>query len=189
MFCMIYVVVGLGNPGDEYRLTRHNIGFNVIEALEKEYNISVSKQKFKALIGEVWESDKKIVLVKPQTYMNSSGESVREVCDWYKISPDNIIVVYDDIDIPWRKLRVRPSGSAGSHNGVKSIVSLLGSKEFKRVRVGIGKPPDNLDLVSYVLGKFNQDEKKDLEQVIDNAKEAVKCIIDTDINNAMNKYN
>ena len=186
---MTYIVVGLGNPGNEYKLTRHNVGFCVIDALEKEYNISVNKPKFRALVGETRIGDKKIILVKPQTYMNSSGESVREICDWYKIPTSDIIVVYDDIDIPWKKLRVRPSGSAGSHNGLKSIVSLLGSEEFKRVRVGIGKPPREFDLVDYVLGKFNEDEKKDLGLVIDKAKDAVKCIIESDINNAMNKFN
>ena len=186
---MTYIVVGLGNPGNEYKLTRHNVGFCVIDALEKEYNINVSKPKFKAFIADIQLGDKKIIFAKPQTYMNSSGESVREICAWYKIPVENIIVVYDDIDIPWKKIRVRPHGSAGSHNGLKSVVNLLGSENFKRVRVGIGKPPQNFDLVDYVLGKFNEEEQKDLVAIIDWAKEAVKCIISSDINNAMNKFN
>ena len=186
---MIYIVVGLGNPGSEYKLTRHNIGFSVIEALGKEYNISIEKAKFKALVGETKIGDKKVILMKPQTYMNSSGESVKEICDWYKIPTGNIIVIYDDIDIPWKKLRIRSSGSAGSHNGLKSVINLLGSGEFKRVRVGIGKPHINFDLAKYVLGKFSEDEMKDLSSIIDNAKEAVKCIINSDIDTAMNKFN
>ena len=186
---MIYLIVGLGNPGNEYKLTRHNVGFNVIEALEKEYNISVDKPRFKALIGEIKIGDKKIILMKPQTYMNSSGESVREICDWYKIPANNIVVIYDDIDIPWKRLRIRPKGSAGSHNGLKSVLNFLGSDEFNRVRVGIGKPPQGFDLIDYVLGKFSKEQQKDLSLVVNNAKEAVKCIIDSDIDTAMNKFN
>ena len=185
----IYIVVGLGNPGSEYELTRHNAGFRVVDALAKEYNIFINKPKFKALIGETKVDDKKIILVKPQTYMNLSGESVKEILDWYKISMDNLIVVYDDIDISFGKLRVRPSGSAGSHNGLKSVISLVGSTDFKRVRVGIGKPPQNWDLINYVLGRFTKEEELDLEKVIKNAKDAVKCIIAKDINCAMNKFN
>ncbi|MBP5427184.1 MAG: aminoacyl-tRNA hydrolase, partial [Clostridiales bacterium] len=150
----IFIVVGLGNPGDEYKLTRHNMGFCVVDALRQDYGMPVEKARFKALVSEVVVSGKKIVLVKPQTYMNDSGQSVREVCDWYKIPYDNLIIVYDDIDIEWKKLRVRPSGSAGSHNGLKSVVSMLNNQNFLRVRVGIGKPPENWDLVNYVLGKF-----------------------------------
>ena len=185
----IYIVVGLGNPGSEYELTRHNAGFRVIDALAKEYNIAINKPKFKALVGEAKIGDKKIILVKPQTYMNSSGESVREIIDWYKISMDNLIVIYDDIDISFGKLRIRPSGSAGSHNGLKSVISLVGSTDFKRVRVGIGKPPQNWDLINYVLGRFTKEEETDFEKVKNNARDAVKCIIDNDINCAMNKFN
>lgn len=185
----IYVVVGLGNPGSEYELTRHNMGFSVVDALAKEYNVSINKPKFKALVGETKIDDKKIILAKPQTFMNLSGESVKEILDWYKISNDNIIVIYDDIDISFGKLRIRPSGSAGSHNGVKSVVSMLNGTDFKRVRVGIGKPPQNWDLVNYVLGKFTKEEETELEKVINKARDAVKCIIDQDINCAMNKFN
>ena len=185
----IYIIVGLGNPTREYELTRHNIGFRVIDALADELDICINKPKFKALIGDTKIGDTKIILVKPQTYMNSSGESVKEICEWYKIPLCNLIVVYDDIDIDWKKLRIRPSGSAGSHNGLKSVVDLLNSKDFPRVRVGIGKPPQNWDLVDYVLGKFNDDEQKELGLVINTARDAIQCIIKSDVNSAMNKFN
>ena len=185
----IYIIVGLGNPGSEYESTRHNVGFRVVDALSDEFNICINKPKFKALIGDAKIGDTKIVLVKPQTYMNSSGESVREICDWYKIPLCNLIVVYDDIDIAWKKLRIRPSGSAGSHNGLKSVVGLLNSQDFPRVRVGVGKPPQNWDLVDYVLGRFSAEEQKDLDLVIKNARDAIKCIINDDVNSAMNKFN
>lgn len=185
----IYIVVGLGNPSKEYELTRHNIGFRVVDALADEFGICINKSKFKALIGDIKIGDSKIILVKPQTYMNSSGESVKEICDWYKIPLENLIVVYDDIDIEWKKLRIRPSGSAGSHNGLKSVIGLLNSKDFPRVRVGIGKPPENWDLVDYVLGRFSDDEENDLGLIIKNAREAIECIIKSDVNSAMNKFN
>ena len=184
-----FIIVGLGNPGDEYKFTRHNIGFSVIDALKEDYAVVVEKLRFNAMVSEIIVNGKKLVFVKPQTYMNSSGESVIQVCEWYKISLNRLIVVYDDIDIEWGKLRIRPSGSAGSHNGLKSVISLLGSQDFPRVRVGIGKPPANWDLVNYVLGRFNEDEKKVLGQVIDNAKRAVKSIVEVGVDSAMNIFN
>lgn len=184
-----FIIVGLGNPGNEYKLTRHNIGFSVIDALREDYGVNLERLKFNAMLSEVVDDGRRLVLVKPQTYMNSSGDSVRQVCEWYKISLDRLIVVYDDIDIEWGKLRIRPAGSAGSHNGLKSVVSSMNSQSFPRVRVGIGKPPANWDLVNYVLGRFNEDEKKLLGQVIENAKKAIKSILEVGIDSAMNLFN
>lgn len=184
-----FIIVGLGNPGDEHKLTRHNLGFSVIDALREDYGVQSERLKFDAMVSDVVADGKRLIFVKPQTYMNSSGESVSQVCDWYKIALNRLIIIYDDIDIEWGKLRIRPSGSAGSHNGLKSVVSSLNSQAFIRVRVGIGKPPTNWDLVNYVLGKFNEDEKKVLGQVIDNAKRAVKSIVDVGVDYAMNIFN
>ena len=189
VFMETFIVVGLGNPGDEYKLTRHNIGFCVIDALKRDYGITTEKMKFDALVSDVVVNNKKIIFVKPQTYMNSSGESVFKVCQWYKISLDRLIIVYDDIDVNLGRLRIRPSGSAGSHNGLKSIISLLNSQDFPRVRVGIGKPPENWNLVNYVLGNFSQDEQNIVEKIIDSAKQSVKYIIEFGVDAAMNVFN
>lgn len=185
----IFIIVGLGNPGDEYKLTRHNIGFNVIDELREDFSVDSEKFKFSALISEVVVDNNKLVFVKPQTYMNSSGDSVSQVCNWYKISLDRLIVVYDDIDIEWGKLRIRPTGSAGSHNGLKSVIASIKSQAFPRVRVGIGKPPVGWDLANYVLGRFSEDEQKLLGQIVDNAKRAVKSIIEIGVDRTMNLFN
>lgn len=184
-----FIIVGLGNPGEEYKLTRHNVGFCVIDALKKEYGIVIEKMKFKSIVSEITVDNKKIIFAKPQTYMNSSGESVLEICRWYKINLNKLIVIYDDIDIELGKLRIRPSGSAGSHNGLKSVISLLNTEEFPRVRVGIGKPPKNWDLVNYVLGRFTECEQDILEKAIQNAKQSIKCILENGLDTAMNMFN
>ncbi len=184
----IYIVVGLGNPGKKYENTRHNIGFMVIDYLADELNVPVNKIKHQALIGEAKIGQSKIVLIKPQTFMNLSGKSVVAISNFYKIPMNNLIVVYDDVDIPYMELRIREKGSAGTHNGMKSILNLLGKSEFPRVRMGIGKD-ETIPLADYVIGKFSQTELKNMEEFVPNGGKAIMEIIRTDVNSAMNKYN
>ncbi len=183
-----YIVVGLGNPGAKYDFTRHNIGFMIIDCLSKELNISVTKIKHHALIGEGRIGTNKIVLVKPQTFMNLSGKSVVSLINFYKIPIENLIVIYDDIDIEYKELRIREKGSAGTHNGMKSIIGALGEQEFPRVRMGIGRDPV-IPLHSYVLSKFSKKELKEIESFITSGANAAIEIINGDVNSSMNKYN
>ena len=185
----MYVVVGLGNPGKQYENTRHNVGFNVIDILAKEYDISVTKIKHKALIGEGRIGSEKVLLVKPQTYMNLSGETLIDIYKYYKVDLDNIIVIYDDIDLDVGKLRIRKKGSAGTHNGVRSIVKCLGSGDFPRVRVGVSKPMKGQDLADFVLSRFRKEEQADLEIGLEKAYKAVEAMIKENVDIAMNKYN
>jgi len=181
------LIVGLGNPGKEYEMTRHNIGFMVISYMARLYTIKVSKLKGKALIGEGMIAGEKVILAMPQTFMNLSGESVRELCAYYKIEPADVIVIYDDKDIDVGKIRVRPKGSAGGHNGMKSIIYQLGSDEFTRIRVGIGTPPQGL--VDYVLGRFSKEEQVAVAEAGKNAAEAAEMIIKEDVSAAMSHFN
>ena len=185
----MYLIVGLGNPEEEYARTRHNMGFDVINEISKEYNIPVEKSKFKGLYGSGMIGAEKVVLLKPQTFMNLSGESVREIMDFYKISAENIIVIYDDIDITVGNIRVRKSGSAGTHNGMKSVIQNVNTSVFSRVRVGIGKPDENIDMINYVIGHVTKEEHTILEKGIEKAKEAVVEIIKNGVDKAMNEYN
>ena len=185
----MYVVVGLGNPGKQYENTRHNVGFNVIDILAKEYDISVTKIKHKALIGEGRIGSEKVLLVKPQTYMNLSGETLIDIYKYYKVDLDNIIVIYDDIDLDVGKLRIRKKGSAGTHNGMRSIIKCLGSNEFPRVRVGISKPKNGQDLADFVLSRFSKEDEKSLQESFENAVAAIECAIRQDLDLAMNRYN
>jgi len=185
----LYIVVGLGNPGKEYEKTRHNTGFMVLDELAKKYKIDISKEKHKALIGTGTIEGEKIILVKPQTFMNLSGESVQETMNFYKEDINNLIVVFDDIDLPVGTIRIKQNGSAGTHNGVKSIVKELNSKEFKRIKVGIGGPNENVDLIGHVLGKFSSEEFDKIDESIKRASLAVESIIKDGIISAMNKYN
>lgn len=185
----MYIIVGLGNPDKEYENTRHNTGFMTIDALASKCNISINKNKHKALIGDGSINGEKVLLVKPQTYMNLSGDSVVEIVNFYKESIDNLIIVFDDIDIPLGKIRIKNNGSAGTHNGMKSIVNRLNTQDFKRIKVGIGKN-DGIDLISYVLGKFSAEERKLLDGSIDNAVNAIiKIVEDKNTVRAMNEYN
>jgi len=184
-----FLIVGLGNPGKKYDNTRHNVGFDTIDVLSNKFGIKVNKLRFKALIGEGAMQDKRVVLVKPQTFMNLSGESVREAVEWYKMPLKNLIIIYDDIDIPLGKIRIRPKGSSGSHNGMKSVIYQIQSDEFPRVRIGIDKPPENWDLADYVLSKFNEKEREVINNSIERAAEAVVTIIKSGIEMAMNSYN
>ena len=184
----MFVVVGLGNPGKDYAGTRHNVGFEVVDFLANEHNIQMNKVKHKAVIGEGFIGGKKIMLVKPQTYMNLSGRSVLEIQNFYKIDPQQLVVIYDDIDIEVGKMRIRSKGSAGTHNGMRSIIYEIQSDDFPRIRIGIGKPQFG-DLADYVLGRFSKEDREFVNGVIKNAGEAVEAIIKEGLNQAMNRYN
>jgi len=185
----MYIVIGLGNPGLRYENTKHNVGFDTIDLLAHKHKIKVSKLKFKALSGEGNIKDEKVLLVKPQTFMNLSGESVREIINWYKVPVSNIIIVYDDVDLPLGKIRIRSNGSAGTHNGMRSVIYQLESDDFPRVRIGISRPPEDCDLADYVLSKFGVDERGLINQGIINAASAVFEVINSGVEAAMNSFN
>lgn len=185
----MYLIVGLGNPEEEYSKTRHNMGFNAINKIAKEYGIEVNKKKFQGLYESGTIEDQKVILIKPQTYMNSSGDSVKEIVDYFKIEKENIIVVYDDMDIEPGKIKIRKKGSAGGHNGMKSIIQMLGTDEFPRIRIGIGRPEHNGDEINYVIGAIPEEEIEELEKGVEKAKGAVIEILKNGIDAAMNKFN
>ena len=184
----MYIIAGLGNPGRRYENTRHNLGFITLDLLAEKNNIKINKIKHKALVGEGMVSGRKVILVKPQTYMNLSGESLREVFDYYKPEIENFIVVYDDIDLPAGQLRIRKKGSAGTHNGMRSVVYCLESDLFPRVRIGIGGA-HRAGLISHVIGGFKKEEKEIIENAVTRAAEAVELIIESGIEKAMAAYN
>ena len=181
------LIVGLGNPGKQYEQTRHNIGFDVIDYMANKYNIDVNREKFKGICGEGFIENKKVILLKPLTYMNLSGESIRELANFYKLEDDEIIVVYDDISLDIGRLRIREKGSAGGHNGIKSIIQNLGGDKFPRVKVGVGQPKDNL--VNHVLGKFSKEDREHIEKVIPVVSDAIVEIVKNDAKESMNKSN
>jgi PTH1 family peptidyl-tRNA hydrolase len=183
------IIVGLGNPGAKYAGTRHNVGFSVIDELAEKYNISLTEKKHKAIFGKGIIEGEKVILAMPQTFMNLSGESVRELTDYYKCEPEEVIVVYDDIDLAVGKLRIREKGSAGGHNGMKNIVQHLGSQNFVRVRVGVGEKPKNMDLADYVLSRFGKDDLPYIRESCSNACDAIGIILSSGASAAMNKYN
>ena len=183
------VIAGLGNPGSKYDGTKHNVGFRVIDKLACDYNINMTKLKHKALIGEGMIKNKKVMLVKPQTYMNLSGESIREILNFYKVPMENFIVIYDDISLPIGGTRIREKGSAGGHNGIKNIISQTGTDVFLRIKVGVGEKPNGWDLADYVLSKFTKDEEASLVGGIDRAVSAVEIILSEGVKEAMNKTN
>ena len=186
----MYIIAGLGNPSREYMHTRHNAGFDVIDILADKYNIDVSGVKFKGLLGKGMIGSQKVILVKPQTFMNISGECLRPVSDYYKIDIEKeLLVIYDDIDLNPGNIRVRKRGSAGGHNGIKSIIANLGTENFNRVRVGVGEKPKGYDLADYVLGHFSAEEKELMEQGMIKAVNAVEMIVAGDIDKAMNLMN
>lgn len=185
----MFVIAGLGNPGGQYECTRHNVGFDVIDILAHVYGISVKKLKHRALVGEGFIGGQKVLLVKPQTYMNLSGDSLAEILSYYKLSPEELIVVYDDIDTDFGRIRIRKKGSAGTHNGMKSIISRLGFDDFPRIRIGVGRPFDGRDLASFVLSKFTKEEMKEIAETEKRAAEAAEAIISGGVEAAMNKYN
>ncbi|MBF2074813.1 MAG: aminoacyl-tRNA hydrolase [Synechococcales cyanobacterium C42_A2020_086] len=187
------LIVGLGNPGAKYEQTRHNIGFAVIDLLAQQWQISLSEQrKFQGILGEGWGPKGKVRLLKPLTYMNLSGQSVRAVLDWYKLPPQAVFVIYDEMDLPLGRLRLRQSGSAGGHNGMKSIISHLGCQDFPRLRIGIGSPKQktgNGEVVSHVLGRFSAAETQVMQEVLQLAVDAVEMSIKQGIPKAMSLYN
>ena len=185
----MYLIVGLGNPEEDYSKTRHNMGFNVINKLAEKYNIEVNKKKFDGLCGDGMIENKKVILLKPQTYMNLSGKSIAQAVNFYKIPLENIIVIYDDVDIDIGLIRIRKQGSSGSHNGMKSVIEELSSEDFARIRVGIGKPKYDNDMINYVLGAIPEEELKSLNEGIDKAEKAIEEILKSGIDIAMNKYN
>ena len=185
----MYLIVGLGNPESDYSGTRHNMGFDALNKLAKQYDIEITKKKFEGLYGKGEIEGEQVVLLKPQTYMNLSGKSIKECIDFYKIDLENLVVIYDDIDIDKGVVKLRKQGGAGTHNGMKSVIESLGSQEFPRVRVGIGMPEYKDDLTNYVIGYVPEEEKEVLDKACETAKEAVIEILKNGIDNAMNKIN
>ena len=183
----MYIIAGLGNPGSKYENTRHNMGFKAIDARASEFGMEVNRAKFKGLIGEGRIGSEKVILLKPQTYMNLSGQSVREIMNFYKIPEENLIVIYDDFDLPIGSIRVRKSGGPGTHNGMKSVVQELGSRKFPRVRVGIGSSDGST--IQFVIGKVGKDEQQILNEAAEAAASAAADIIRIGIENAMNIHN
>lgn len=186
----MYIIVGLGNPGKEYENTRHNIGFSVIDSMAQEYRISVLEIKHRAQIGKGYINGQRVILAKPLTYMNLSGESVRALTDYYKIDTETeLIVIYDDISMDVGQLRIRKKGSAGGHNGIKSIISHLGSDVFQRIKMGVGDKKPGCDLADYVLGHFDKSERDMIDQSIRNASAAAVMMMQEGADAAMNQYN
>ena len=183
------IIAGLGNAGKQYDKTKHNVGFWVIDKLAKEYNIEVTKFKHKALIGEGNIAGKKVLLVKPQTYMNLSGESIREIIKFYKVPLEQFYVIYDDTSLPLSNVRIREKGSAGGHNGIKNIIAHLGTDIFLRIKVGIGEKPNGWDLADYVLAPFSKDEEPLILSGVDKAYHAVELLLTKGIKEAMNQTN
>ncbi|MCY6485706.1 aminoacyl-tRNA hydrolase [Clostridium aestuarii] len=184
----MFLIVGLGNPGKQYDHTRHNVGFDVIDLLSKRYNIDMNRKQFKGMYGSGNIAGKKVVFLKPLTYMNLSGESVKEVIDFYKIPNDNILIMYDDISLDIGRIRIRKKGSAGGHNGIKNIIAHLGSDVFPRVKIGVGQPITE-NLVSHVLGKFSQEDRQKLDQTFEVLEKTVETVIEEGVDEAMNRFN
>lgn len=185
----MFAVVGLGNPGRNYSGTRHNVGFDTVELLANRNNINLNKIKFKSIYGEGIIGGKRVILLKPQTYMNNSGMAVLDVYNYYKMPLENILVIVDDVDIEFGTIRIRKKGSDGGHNGLKSIIYQLGSQDFPRIKIGIGKRKEGQDLADFVLSKFSKDEKPRIEEAVLNAAMAVETIITYGIDEGMNQFN
>ena len=186
----MFLIVGLGNPGKQYEHTRHNVGFDVMDAIAEKYNISITEKKHKALCGKGVIGGTKVVLAKPQTYMNLSGESIAELLNYYKMDPEEeMIVIYDDISLAPGNLRIRKKGSAGGHNGIKNIIAMTGTQNFLRIKVGVGEKPKGWDLADYVLGHFSKEERALVEDAFEDACEAVEMFLMDDLNGAMNRFN
>lgn len=185
----MFIIVGLGNPTKEYQATRHNIGWDAITRLSDDFNIPLKSKKHKAICGSGIIEGEKVLLAQPLTYMNLSGECVRELVDYYKITLDQLIVIYDDINLEPGQLRIRKKGSAGGQKGMKSIIEHLGTDEFARIRIGIGDKPPGWDLADYVLSRFTAEEQPVIRQALKNASDACRMIISSGIDAAMNKYN
>lgn len=185
----MYLIAGLGNPTKEYDKTRHNVGFSVIDVLADRYRIDVSEKKHKALCGRGVIEGQKVLFLKPQTFMNLSGESIRAAADYYKIAPEEMIVIYDDISLDPGQLRIRLKGSAGGHNGIKNIIANLGTQDFPRIKVGVGAKPPRMDLADYVLSRFGAGEQKLMDEAFGEAAEAAVMMMTDGAERAMNHFN
>ena len=186
----MYVIAGLGNPDKKYEKTRHNVGFDVIDAMAKKYNVELTEKKHKAICGSGYIAGQKVLLVKPQTYMNLSGESIQAVLNFYKLDADSdLLVIYDDISLAPGRIRVRAKGSAGGHNGIKNIIAMTGTQGFARIKIGVGEKPEGWDLADYVLGRFPKEERALVEDAFADAIEATEMILMDDLPGAMNKFN
>lgn len=185
----MYIIVGLGNPTDKYQATRHNVGWDAITRLSDDFRIPLDFKKHKALCGKGYIEGEKVILAQPLTYMNLSGESVRELVDFYKVTLEEVIVIYDDISLEVGQLRIRKKGSAGGHNGIKSIISHLGTDEFPRIKIGVGDKPKGWELADYVLSRFLPEEQPAIRDAIKDTSEACKMIATSGIDAAMNQYN
>ena len=186
----MFIIAGLGNPDRQYEGTRHNVGFDVIDRIAEKYNIAVDTKKHRAYIGKGIIQGQKVILAKPQTYMNLSGESIRSLVDYYKIDEENeLLVIYDDISLDVGQLRIRAKGSAGGHNGIKNIIAHLGTQVFPRIKVGVGEKPKGYDLADYVLGHFSKAEKELMDEGYDSAVRAAELIVSGEITEAMNEFN
>lgn len=186
----MWLIVGLGNPGAQYARTRHNIGFDCLETLAERHGLSFRGKRANSLIAEGNLGGTRVALVQPQTYMNLSGQAVANLRNWYKIDPaGELLVVYDDLDLPFGKIRLRERGSPGTHNGMRSIVQQLGGNAFPRLRVGIGQPPGKMDAAAYVLARFNKDEEAQLPALRDTVADAIELVVREGMSTAMNRYN
>lgn len=186
----MFIIAGLGNPERKYDGTKHNIGFSAITALSDAYNIPVNTREHKALCGKGYIEGQKVLLAMPLTYMNLSGESIRELVDYYKINPEEeLIIIYDDINLAPGKLRIRAKGSAGGHNGIKNIIAHIGGQSFYRIRIGVGEKPEGWNLADYVLSRFNREDEPVIREALQDTVEACKVIMLEDIRTAMNKFN
>lgn len=186
----MYLIVGLGNPGQQYAHTRHNVGFDVMDAIADKYNISISEKKHKALYGKGVIEGSRVVLAKPQTFMNLSGESVAELLNYYKLDPETeLIVIFDDISLDPGNIRIRKKGSAGGHNGIKNIIAMTGTQNFLRIKVGVGEKPKGWDLADYVLGHFEKEDREKVEMAIGHAVSALGPMLQGDVDRAMNEFN
>ncbi len=186
----MYVIAGLGNPTAKYDKTRHNVGFDVIDVLAEKYNIKVTENKNKALCGTGIIEGEKVMLVKPQTFMNLSGESISAILNFYKLdAATQLIVIYDDITLAPGKLRIRKKGSAGGHNGIKNIIAHTGTQDFMRIRVGVGEKPEGWDLADYVLSRFPKEERKEVEEAMEKAADAATLMLHGEVDKAMNLFN
>ena len=186
----MYIIAGLGNPTKKYEHTRHNVGFDVMERIAGKYNIEMNQKKHKAVCGTGYIGGQKVLLMKPQTFMNLSGTSVREAVEFYKLDPEEaLIVIYDDVNLEPGSIRIRKKGSAGGHNGIKDLIANLGTQEFSRIRVGVGGKPEDFDLVDYVLGRFSKAERKQVKDAFERACEAVALMVQGKTEQAMNQFN
>lgn len=182
------IIFGLGNPGVRYRKTRHNIGFQIVDRLAEKYHIRLSSKRFKSLYGKGWIDVKEVILAKPMTYMNQSGEAVREALNFFRLSVEDLIIVHDDLDLPFGRLRFKRKGGDGGHQGVRSITESLNQNNFLRLKVGIGRPPEGMDPSEYVLSPFDEIEQSKLEEVISRGVESIEVLLREGLERAMNQF-